>query len=343
MLFGHGDDFYNAPVEITSNYSSNVWRGVNLEKLKQHLELQLDKISLYPEPDASSLRKLLARRNEISEDNVIFCNGSVDAIYLIAMAWRGSRSLVAIPTFTEYEDACKLHDHEVDFCFYDDLAELPFEQIDICWLSNPNAANGKMLKRNELLKLIAAHPEVKFVVDQSNLSFTIEDGLKHSDIKNHPNLILIYSLSKPYGIPGLRAGYLVAREEFVSHINRYKIPWSVNTLAIEASKYVLIHPAQFTLPIRKWLRETSEFIYQLSKLDNVEVEHSVTTYFLIYLKKGTAGALKQFMLEQGVLIRDASNIRGLDETAVRLCTQSTEQNLKFVELLSQWLSEQGAE
>ena len=138
----------------------------------------------------------------------------------------------------------------------------------------------------------------------------------------------------------MRIGYLVASEEITEKVNKYIIPWSVNAIAIEASKYILIHPAQFTLPIRKWQRETAELILQLRKLDGLEVLPTATTFFLVRLKKGTASDLKQFLLEKyGILIRDASNFRGLDETYLRLSTQRTEENLALVEGIKAWFDQ----
>ena len=163
--------------------------------------------------------------------------------------------------------------------------------------------------------------------------------LKPSDIKNNPNLILVQSISKAYNVPGLRIGYLIATPEKTEEINKYIIPWSVNAMAIEASKYILIHPAQFTLPIRKWQRETAEFIYQLSKLDGLEVQPTCTTFFLVRLKNGTAASLKQYLWDNyGILIRDASNFRSLDETYIRLSTQTTAENQQLVDGVKEWLS-----
>ena len=161
--------------------------------------------------------------------------------------------------------------------------------------------------------------------------------LKPSDVKNNPNLILIQSISKAYNIPGIRIGYLVASPEIVNEVNKYIIPWSINAIALEASKYILIHPAQFTLPIRKWQRETAELIYQLNKFDNLEVIPSSTTFFLVRLKKGTAAELKKFLWEKyGILIRDASNFRGLDETYFRLSTQTTAENQVLIDAIREW-------
>ena len=340
MLFGHGDDFYNSQNEVKINFSSNVWHGANLEKLKDHLNEQFDKLTRYPEPDAGTLKRLLARRYEMKENNIVVTNGSITAFYLLAQAWKGGKSMIAIPSFSEYEDACRLHGHEISFFpTSDDLSELSLEGQDFCWICNPNNPDGKLIHRTELLALIAANRQTTFIIDQAYVAFTTEDMLKPADVKNHPNLILVQSISKAYNIPGLRIGYLIASPEKTEEINKYIIPWSVNAIAIEASKYILIHPAQFTLPIRKWQRETAELIYQLNKLDGLEVQPTSTTFFLVRLKKGTAAALKQYLWENhGILIRDASNFRGLDETYIRVSTQTTAENQVLVDAVKEWLA-----
>lgn len=342
MLFGHGDDFYNSQNEVKINFSSNVWHGANLEKLKDHLIEQFNKLTHYPEPDAASLKRLLARRYEITENNVVVTNGSITAFYLLAQAWKGAKSMITVPSFSEYEDACRLHEHELSFfSTSDDLSELSLEGQDFCWICNPNNPDGKLLHRTEMIGLLTANRNTKFIVDQAYVAFTTEDMLKPSDIKNHPNLILVQSISKAYNIPGLRIGYIVASPEITDEINKYLIPWSINAIAIEASKYILIHPAQFTLPIRKWQRETAELIYQLNKFDNLEVIPTATTFFLVRLKKGTAADLKKFLWENyGILIRDASNFRGLDETYIRLSTQTTAENQILIDAIREWFEKE---
>jgi threonine-phosphate decarboxylase len=342
MLFGHGDDFYNFQQEMKINFSSNVWRGANLEKLIEHLITQFDKLTHYPDPDASALRRLLARRFEIKEDNVVVTNGSVTAFYLLAQAWKGAKSTVFVPSFSEYEDACRLHEHEVS-CFNNtgDISELSLKGQDFCWIGNPNNPDGKFFHRSELLKLLAANRHTTFVIDQAFAAFTTEDMLKPGDLKANKNLIIVQSISKAYNVPGLRVGYLMASHAVTKEVNKYLIPWSVNAMAIEASKYILIHPAQFTLPIRKWQRETTEFIYQLNNLEGLEVIPTSTTFFLVRLKKGTAAALKKYLLEDhGILIRDASNFNGLDESYFRLSTQTKAENQVLTDAVRQWLDTQ---
>ena len=288
------------------------------------------------------MKRLLARRHEVKEDNIVVTNGSITAFYLIAQAWRGAKSTIAVPSFAEYEDACRLHEHTLTFfSTEEDLPDVSLEGQDFCWLCNPNNPDGKLIHRGELLRLVDAHPDTLFVIDQAYVAFTTEELLKPKDVFAHKNLILVQSISKAYNIPGLRIGYMVADHALTERLNRYVIPWSVNAVAIEASKYILIHPAQFTLPIRKWQRETSDLIYQLRKLDGVEVIPTATTFFLVRLKKGSAAGLKQYLLEhEGILIRDASNFRGLDESYIRLSTQRTEQNEQLVAAMKRWLDAQ---
>ncbi|MDR1356667.1 MAG: histidinol-phosphate aminotransferase family protein [Tannerellaceae bacterium] len=340
MLFGHGDDFYNFPQEVKINFSSNVWHGANLEKLTEHLITQFDKLAHYP--DATPLGRLLARRFEINENEVVVTNGSVTALYLLAQAWKGARSAIFIPSFSEYEDACLLHGHEVSYVSNaEDISALSLEGKDFCWIGNPNNPDGRLFRRPELLRLIAANRQTTFVIDQAFVSFTTEDMLKPVDIKTNKNLIIVQSISKAYNVPGLRMGYIVASPAVTEEVRKYLIPWSVNAIAIEASKYILIHPAQFTLPIRKWQRETAELIYQLNKIDGIEVLPTSTTFFLVRLKKGTAADLKKYLIEQhGILIRDASNFRGLDESFFRLSTQTGAENQTLTAAIRQWLETQ---
>lgn len=339
MLFGHGDDYHNATHEIKVNFSSNVWHGANLQPLRAHLNDHFACITRYPEPDAGSLKRLIAQDSDVAEENLIVTNGSITAFYLLAQAWRGAHSLIRVPSFAEYEDACVLYDHRVTYAPTTlPLAELPLAGQDFCWICNPNNPDGQLADRPTLLSLFEAHPETLFIVDQAYADFTTRELLKPSDIHTHPNLILIQSISKAYDVPGLRIGYLVASRQVVEHVMPYVIPWSVNALAIEAGKYIWTHPEAFNLPIREWLQQTNAFIDRLNTLSRIEALPTSTTFFLVRLLHGQAAALKTYLLEQeGFLIRDASNFRGLDDTYFRLSTQKPAENLRLIEAIKKFV------
>lgn len=339
MILGHGDEGVTPLSGKIINFSTTVWTDGDKDHLEKHLVENLNCIQHYPEPDAGTLRQMLAKRNSVDNNAILVTNGPTAAFYQIAQAFRGSRSLIAIPSFAEYEDACRMYEHEV--CFYpsnEDIGEADFSNIDFCWLCNPNNPDGRLLQRIEILRLLNDHPDTTFVLDQSYVSFTTEEVIRPADIKGRKNLVMVYSFSHAYGIPGLRIGYIVANKDFMKRVAAFSTPWAVNALAIEAAKFILIHPAQFTLPIRKWQRNTVDFITALNRLDGVEVHPSGTTFFLLRLKKGTAAELKKYMLEEhNMLIRDASNFRGLDESYVRITTQRPAQNQLFIKALETFL------
>ena len=340
MLFGHGDDHYNSQKEVKINFSSNVWHGADLRTLREHLNEQFYELTRYPEPDASSLKRLLARCYEVEEENIVVTNGSITAFYLLAQTWKGAKSAIAVPSFAEYEDACRLHGHEVSFfptsC---DLSGLSLEGQDFCWICNPNNPDGRLIRRAELLALIEANRQTVFIIDPAYVAFTTERLLEPSDVCNHPNLILIQSISKAHNIPGLRIGYLIASPDKVEQINRYIIPWSVNAIAVEAGKYILTHPEQYILPICEWQRETASLIDRLNELGDLEALPTSVTFFLVRLKKGTAAGLKQYLWDRhGLLIRDASNFRSLDETYIRISAQTAAENQVLVDAIREWLS-----
>ena len=217
--------------------------------------------------------------------------------------------------------------------------ELINERTKAILICNPNNPDGRLIRRAELLALIEANRQTVFIIDQAYVAFTTERLLEPSDVCNHPNLILIQSISKAHNIPGLRIGYLVASPDKVEQINRYIIPWSVNAIAVEAGKYILTHPEQYILPIREWQRETASLIDRLNELGDLEALPTSVTFFLVRLKKGTAAGLKQYLWDRhGLLIRDASNFRSLDETYIRISAQTAAENQVLVDAVREWLS-----
>ena len=338
MLFGHGDDYYQSTRAIIGNFSSNVWHGADLSGIREHLYRRFDRLTRYPEPDAASLKRLLAQHYGVETSQLVVTNGSITAFYLLAQAWQGARSAIAVPSFAEYEDACRLHGHR--FTFFPTkmgLSEIPLEGQDMCWLCNPNNPDGRLYTRAEMLALLEANRQVLFVIDQAYADFVTTELLHPADVEAHPNLVLVQSISKAHNLPGLRIGYLVATPEIVTRVARFLIPWSVNAVAVEVGCYVLSHPEQFVLPLRAWLDETAWFISRLNEQGIVEALPTSTTFFLARFRRGKAADLKHYLLEtHGILIRDASNFRTLDGRYIRLSTQTREENEALLQALDAW-------
>ena len=198
MIEGHGDDLYRYK-DIKMNFSSNIYNGTDLSALQDFLGSHMDVIRSYPEPSAASLEQMIARDCGISADEVLVTSGAVDAIYLIAQAYRHLGTChVVQPTFREYEDACRVFGYQ--------------EQEDgaVCWLCNPNNPTGHVMAPEGVLALTELHQLL--VVDQSYEDYTLSQLLEPVDVIKRDDIILLHSMTKRYAVPGLRWAMSLPRE-----------------------------------------------------------------------------------------------------------------------------------
>jgi threonine-phosphate decarboxylase len=337
MLHGHGDDGYQYEQSILANFSSNIWFGGKSEKLKKHLFENWDKIHSYPEAAAESLVDALSIDLGIHPNQIVATNGATEAFYLIAQCFSESKSSIVIPTFSEYEDACKVNNHELFFMNWSELNSKTIFEKGLVWICNPNNPTGHIFSFQNLDELIELNPQSTFIVDEAYIDFT--DGIESCiDLLNkYQNLILVKSLTKNFSIPGLRLGYLIANKALVQNIKFYKTPWTVNSLAIEAGKYLLANKTNFLPPISFYKSATKKLAEKIDKISGFKIHASKTSFFLIELEKETALELKKFLISNfGILIRDASNFRGLNSSFFRIATQTEEKNNLLIEALTQW-------
>ena len=337
MIEGHGDDLYKYGKKIVSNFSSNVYNRIDHSGLYQRLNERLSTICSYPEPMPYSLESEIARRYSLTPRQVCVTNGATEAIYLIAQVFQGRISAVLGPTFSEYADACRVHRHKVK-PFYS-LDALP-EDAELVWICNPNNPTGEVRNKEDLKALVDSHPDKLFIFDPSYEYFTLKSLLGIKEAASFPNVILLHSMTKQYAIPGLRVGYFTASEGLTDDVRCRRMPWSVNSLAIEAAKYLLEEGDGISADIPQLLAERERLTNLLLATGMLEIWPTDTHYMLIKLRMGKAAALKDFLaVNHGILIRDASNFEGLDERFFRIATQTPEENDKLVKAISEWMEQ----
>lgn len=337
MIEGHGDDLYKYGKKIVSNFSSNVYNRIDHSGLYQRLNERLSTICSYPEPMPYSLESEIARRYSLTPRQVCVTNGATEAIYLIAQVFQGRISAVLGPTFSEYADACRVHRHKVK-PFYS-LDALP-EDAELVWICNPNNPTGEVRNKEDLKALVDSHPDKLFIFDQSYEYFTLKSLLGIKEAASFPNVILLHSMTKQYAIPGLRVGYFTASEGLTDDVRCRRMPWSVNSLAIEAAKYLLEEGDGISADIPQLLAERERLTNLLLATGMLEIWPTDTHYMLIKLRMGKAAALKDFLaVNHEILIRDASNFEGLDERFFRIATQTPEENDKLVKAISEWMEQ----
>lgn len=335
MLQGHGDDGYQFAKPVTADFSTNVWYGGEPAGLKEYLFDRWASVNRYPEVVAESLAQQVAAHHQLSTEQVLINSGTTESIYLIAQAFAGKKTTIVIPAFAEYEDACRMHNHQLLFLDWSKLLELPTLTSDLVFICNPNNPTGVIFEH--LVTWIAQNPQTLFIVDEAFIDFTRSFPTVIPLLDQQANLVIMRSLTKTYAIPGLRLGYVVSSPVIISRLKAWKQPWTVNTLALEAGKFIFEHYAHSQPPISQLLADADAFRKVLRQIDGLRVYDSRTHFFLVETRTGTAARLKQFLMDNfGLLIRDASNFRGLRTGHFRLATLLPEKNKRLIDALAEW-------
>ena len=313
MIEGHGDDLYRYE-NIKMNFSSNIYNGTDLSALDAYLRTRMDVMRSYPEPSAASLEVLIAKDCGISTDEVLVTSGAVDAIYLIAQAYRHEGTChVLQPTFREYEDACRVFGYQ------------EHEDGALCWLCNPNNPTGDVMAAEDVLALAKRHRLL--IVDQSYEDYTIAPLLQPADVVGRDDIILLHSMTKRYAVPGLRLGYVTASAAIISRLREQYRPWAINALSLEAGKWLVQRGVTAIPDLASYLAETQRLRNLLNEIEGIEAFETQTNFFLCTIAPATAAELKENLAqEHGILIRDASNFTGLTPHHFRIATQSPAEN-----------------
>lgn len=316
MINGHGDDLYKYP-DIIANFSSNVYQDTKNEELIQHLQNILpSSLGAYPEPEPYELQHMLAKHHNVAPESILVTNGATEAIYLIAHLFSGKSVNIIEPTFSEYRSASLLYNSPIT------------QDSSILWLCNPNNPTGQILSEN--------YPRAStLIIDRSYEYYSTIDLPPISIDNKH---IYIYSLTKRYKIPGLRIGYIIASPTTIEKLRNLRQPWSVNSLAIEAGKWIVKHNFPETINRTNLWNECDNLQRQLKQISGMIVETSATHFFLIKTPILAKDLKEQLAREYGILIRDASNFKGLTPFHIRIATQTAEVNQLLIQALTDKLS-----
>ena len=335
MIYGHGDDTYRYGEKVKMNFSSNIYQKADLTELKQYLATRLDAIGNYPEPEPKELEELIAEKLEIPASMVMVTNGANEAIYLIAQLYRGWASVIPQPTYTEYADACRMFDHIISYESTDELNILPEDRI--YWICNPDNPTGNVMLKQLLAYVIKKHPRFLHVIDQSYADYTLQPMLKPKELLDCYNVMILHSLSKKYCIPGLRLGYMTASPIIIERLRDIRQPWTVNTLAIEAGKWLIKNDPKVIPDIKDYIAEAQRLHDELQAIDGIMVMDTKTHYMLVNIDWTTSLELKNWLIENhGILIRDASNFHGLDAHCFRVAAQSPEENDALINAIKEF-------
>lgn len=218
------------------------------------------------------------------------------------------------------------------------------KKYDLLIICNPNNPTGKFLKlaqTEEILKECNKY-DTKLFIDEAFIEF-LADGMKESIInteENKKNLFVIRAFTKFFAIPGLRLGYgMYFDKELEKKISEKKEPWSVNNIA-EMTGLTVLDDTEYIEKTLKWIVEEKIYMYEkLNEISGIKVYETEVNFITgkidekLFSEGLNVKILREKMLEQGILIRDASNFKFLDERFFRLAIKDRESNKRVIEVL----------
>lgn len=290
----------------------------------------------YPDPQQQKVKEKIAVIKQLDVDHIFLGNGSDEAIDLIYRCFcePGTDEVILFPpTYGMYEVSANINNiHTVRVALTPDFQlDLPALETAITantkviWICSPNNPSGNSIDRQDI-EIILNNFDGLVVVDEAYINFSRQKSLL-VDLKEYPNLIVLQTLSKAWGLAGLRLGMAFASKEIVSVLNRVKPPYNISEPVQELALSALDEIGQVNDMIVLLVESRKKLEQDLAVVPCVEKVFSSDANFLL-VKCIDAKGLYHFLVQQGIVVRDRSNVLLCDQ-CLRI-TVGTEQENKLL-------------
>ena len=312
--------------------------------IKDALEAILSQAAHYPDPDYKKLVKRVAIHEQVKEDQIILGNGAIECIFILAEHLNKKHLHIQAPTFLEYERAFKKYQAHVsyDVLNHDDFYNTPEtilkntpDTVDVMVICNPNNPTGTLISKAHMLLLLkeTKKRKITFIVDEAFIDFSEdEEAFSMVDqINSNPHLIVLKSLTKFYGIPGLRLGYcLSSNQTLVESIRKDRMPWAINSM-VENIGILSLKDLDYIEKTKSFMATEREWFFnQLQTIHGLKVFPSQGNYLFF---KSPCLTLVEDLVAKGIMIRDCYDYEGLEAGYYRIAVKHRAQNLALLENL----------
>jgi histidinol-phosphate aminotransferase len=316
------------------------------DDLKAELKDEVDDIewNRYPNEQPTRLREAIAEREGVSSESIIVANGSNELTYTFGLAFleAGTPMVLPRPLFSLYEKVARLQDADLtevpprdDLRFDTDglVAAVQETEARLTVLATPNNPTGRALRLSEIERIAAASPGV-VVVDEAYVEFNSEASAVEL-MDEHPNVMVLRTMSKAFGLAGARIGYLVAQPPVVRELMKARLPFMVDRLAERTALALLRRDDLIEERVRQLQVSITELVEALKTMDGVEVVPTEAN-FVIFTTPMAADPLQDSLIDQGVLVRNMGGYPEL-EGYLRVNAGTRAENKAFLTALEKTL------
>ncbi len=298
----------------------------------------------YPDPHQRRLKGMIAELKEVDESQLFLGNGSDEPIDLIYRAFcePGIDNVISIdPTYGMYQVAADVNnigfkkvlltsDFQLDTTA---LLAAADENTKLLWICSPNNPTGNCFKQEDIVTLLNKFSGI-VVLDEAYIDFSPDKSfLPH--LKEYPNLIVLQTFSKAWGMAGIRLGMAFARTEIIQILSKIKYPYNVNILTQQKAMELLTQNKDKTEEWKELLLNQREFIKkELEKFSFVKTIYPSDANFLL-IKVDGAKKIYRFLANQEIIVRDRSSV-ALCDGCLRITVGSPEENQLLLEALKEY-------
>jgi histidinol-phosphate aminotransferase len=300
-------------------------------------------LNRYPDPYQQEVKKKVGQLKNIHPQNIFLGNGSDEAIDLLIRAFcipGKDRILITPPTYGMYKVSADINDIEqievdLDGDFQLDVHQVfdEMERAKMIFLCSPVNPTGNLLNRMDIISILKKFEGI-MVVDEAYIDFCPEKSSLLSEIEQYPNLVVLQTLSKAWGMAGLRLGMAFAQEKIISVVNRIKPPYNINILTQQKVLEVLEREDQKKDRVDQILMEKDSLVIKLSGLSFVQKIHPSDGNFVL-VKFEDSAAIFNYLKEHHVIIRDRSGLPGCED-CLRITIGLPDENRALIEQLKNW-------
>lgn len=347
----HGGDVYRNNVRLDFSVNINPI-GVDAQ-IKNKLNISMDEITHYPDPQQMRLRIAIADRFQLSEDNIVCGNGASELIMAAVHAIRPRKIVCPIPSFYGYERAawacgaelrCYPLKEENGYRLDSGIKNYLTQDIDLLFLANPNNPVGDRLDEElfEDILDICLENNILVIIDECFIEF-----LGHSSydvrtrLKRYRNLMILRAFTKFYAIPGVRLGYMMSANDNLLEKIRLQLPeWNISVFAENAGIAALRVEHNYANTCF-YIRRERNYLETFIKRAFEEVGKEIKIYDgeANFILMRTDVELYMKLLKEGILIRDCSDYRGLGRGYYRIAVKNHEENEEFIRILENCLND----
>ncbi len=299
-------------------------------------------LNRYPDPQQRSLKTLLAEQTQVLEANILLGNGSDEVLDLIFRAFcepNRDNVITLPPTYGMYKvlsgiNAIENREILLTADFEPDVFQI-LENVDektkIIFICSPNNPTGNAFQKKSIEQLLENFNGL-VVIDEAYVDFS-ENESWLSVLVNYPNLIVTQTLSKAYGMAGIRLGICYASAEIIAILNKIKPPYNINQLTQYQALKRVLDDTMVQEEVEQILKERKTLVQALNELDFVNKTYPSDSNFVL-VKVDDADKRYQELLEAQVVVRNRSN-QPLCENTLRFTVGTPDENKKLIAILKE--------